>query len=222
MDGPQLAAIGPDLAKALVALQSEVDPIKPNALNSFLHHKYVDLLGVIREVKPKLKAHGLAVIQLPSHIDGKSALRTIVIHESGQSVEDTMPILLPSAHSEEKWDKDAGKNVARLVEPDTQDQGAAITYLRRYAYMAALGLVTDDGEVQLPQNDARNAMGLRNPPKASTTKPPSGSQLSMIRRLAGERGLDPDATEERIKTLTSAADASEAITALKSMPRGAE
>lgn len=210
--------MGPELAAALVKLQGEVEPIKPNALNTFLDHKYADLPQIIKEVKPKLKDNGLAVVQLPSHIEGQSALSTMVLHQSGQYIEATMPILLPSKHTEMKWDKKASKEVEKLVEATTQDQGGAITYLRRYAYLSALGLVVDE-EARVDSSDSRGSMGLKNggKPTGSNERPVTDAQKTLITNLAQGMGFPEEHIKARIDEMKGSKDASIAITDLKNL-----
>jgi hypothetical protein len=81
-----------------------------------------------------LAKHGLAVTQGISFQQGFSdaaavlhdTLTTSLIHKSGQWIESEMPLHLPKQ--------------------DPQGQGSAVTYARRYAYMAILGLVADDDD----------------------------------------------------------------------------
>lgn len=215
--------VGPNLAAALVKFQAKVKPIKANALNDFLKHNYADLLAIIHDVQPLLEEFKLAVVQLPSNIDGKSALRTIVMHESGESIEDVMPITLPQAREAEKWDPKASKMVKVFIEPTAQDQGANITYLRRYAYMAALGLVADDNQTRMSGNDGRAPMGLKAPNnRASTTKPPTDKQKEMILKLAREREYPDEVVQARLADIKTSAEASTAIDTLMSAPKYGE
>lgn len=220
---PPMMGIGADLAKALVNLQAKVKPIKPNAVNGFLEKKYVDLLGVYNEVQPLLKEEGLAVVQMPSHIEGKSALRTIVIHESGQYIEDTMPMVLPEPHVEKRWDKDSKQYVEKYVAPAEQDQGKAITYLRRYAYMSALGLVSEeDNGADAGTSDPNSQPKFRKPlgkPTyiASTNKPPSRPQMELIRTLAKNQGFTDEQISARLAEITNSAQASATIEKLQEM-----
>lgn len=218
MNGDSGEKIGPNLAKSLVALQADAKPIKANALNDFLKHNYADLPSIIREVQPLLKKHKLAVVQMPANIGGQSALRTIVLHESGEYLEDTMPIVLPTAREAEKWDKKANKTVTVFVEPTAQDQGSNITYLRRYAYMAALGLVAEE-EVHLPSTDARAHMGLRNPGRTggSSDKPVTDAQKNLILKLATEKGFTQQVAQARLAEIETSAEASVAIKTLQDM-----
>jgi hypothetical protein len=115
-----------ELAAALVGAQAEFAAIPKTAENPFFHSKYADLATVVMHTQPILAKHGLAVAQFPTTLDGEPALTTWLLHASGQSLKDTMKLC-------------AAKN-------DPQGQGAAITYARRFSYMAVLGLVADDDD----------------------------------------------------------------------------
>jgi hypothetical protein len=91
-------------------------------------YAYADLADTLKLVVPVLKTHGLSVMQFPGSVDGDYVLTTIVMHESGQWIKGTMR--LP---------------VAKVA---AQALGSAITYCRRYALSAVLGIATepdDDG-----------------------------------------------------------------------------
>lgn len=118
------------LALALSKAQAEFGTVAKSAENPFFKSKYAALPDVVRAATPILVKYGLSVMQFPgshwdpgSHVD---TLTTIVMHESGQHIGDTMLLKLP-------------KN-------DAQGQGSAMTYARRYSYMAALGLVADEDD----------------------------------------------------------------------------
>lgn len=113
-----------ELAPALVAFQAAVKPLTKSATNpAFGGFNYVPLDAIMTEILPQLTAQKLAVSQFVTNIGGQSAIRTILLHASGQFLEDVAPLLLP-------------RN-------DPQGQGSAITYARRYGVMAVLGLVAD-------------------------------------------------------------------------------
>ena len=128
-----------ELAKALVAAQGEFSAVPKGSDNPFFKSKYADLPDVVKHAGPVLSKHGLAVsqfIELVETADGSSydALRTYLIHESGQFITHVMRLHLPKS--------------------DPQGQGSAVTYARRYSYMAVLGLVSDvddDGNAASPR-----------------------------------------------------------------------
>lgn len=124
---PPIPSDQPELAKALNAFQAEVVTVAKDADNPFFRSKYADLASIMKATQPVLTKHGLSVIQLPATtMDGRPALTTILMHVSGQSERSTVPLL--------------------LAKQDSQGLGAAITYMRRYAYAAALQIVIDEDD----------------------------------------------------------------------------
>jgi len=114
------------LAAALAAAQGQFTSIPKNKVNPFFNSKYADLSDVIAAVRSVLAANGLAVSQFPSGTHDAPTLRTILFHESGEYVAYEMPMYLP-------------KN-------DSQGQGSALTYARRYALCSVLGISADDDD----------------------------------------------------------------------------
>jgi len=123
-----------ELAAALVAAQAEFSAVPKGSNNPFFKSKYAALPDVVASASPVLAKHGLAVTQGISFQRGFSdgadvlhdTLTTSLIHKSGQWIESEMLLHLPKQ--------------------DPQGQGSAVTYARRYAYMAILGLVADDDD----------------------------------------------------------------------------
>ena len=112
------------LSKALVMAQSEFPRVAFNSTNPYFNSNYADLGAVIETSKPILKSHGLAVSQLVEGAAGEVGITTLLIHESGEYISSCVTILVD------------GKNLA-------QEAGKSITYLRRYALAAILGLYAD-------------------------------------------------------------------------------
>ena len=115
-----------ELAKALVKAQGEFSAVPKGSVNPFFKSKYAALPDVVAHATPILSRNGLAVSQFLTIVDGKDALTTYLLHESGQFIANTM--------------------LLHLVKDDPQAQGSATTYARRYSYMSALGLVADDDD----------------------------------------------------------------------------
>ena len=115
------------LAKALSAVQKQVKPVAFNAVNPFLKNKYADLGAVIEACKQALCDNGFAVTQLATN-DGGIGVETVLMHESGQWISSTISLPL----GDEK-----GKSLAQVA-------GSIITYLRRYALAAIVGLYADE------------------------------------------------------------------------------
>ena len=116
-----------NLAVALSKFQNEVKNPKNTADNPFYDSKYAPLQDVLNEVRPLLSKHGLSVIQSPSG-DGQSvSITTLLLHESGEWIE-FEPLVLK----------------AEKITP--QGAGSAITYGRRYALSAVLGISSEDDD----------------------------------------------------------------------------
>lgn len=118
-----------ELAPALVAAQGEFDAIEKTAKNTFFSSMYADLASVVKAATPILSKNGLAVTQLM----GTDTLTTILLHKSGEYLGDEAIMHLARQVKGEGW----------VEASDPQAQGSAVTYMRRYAYMAILGLVAD-------------------------------------------------------------------------------
>ncbi len=116
-----------NLFTALSKFQGEVEPILEEAKNPHFKNKYAKLEGVISHTKAHLKAHALVLVQPTSFVDGIVLLHTRVTHTtSGEYLEADYP-LIPS-------------------KSDPQGLGAAMTYARRYCYLACLGLESEDDD----------------------------------------------------------------------------
>ncbi len=116
------------LATALSAAQGEMVGAQMNAVNPFFHSNYADLGAVVQAAKPALLKNGLAVSQLLTSADGRIGLTTILMHKSGQwlAAEISMPL-----------EPEKGRSLSQSI-------GASITYLRRYAYAAIVGVYSDE------------------------------------------------------------------------------
>jgi len=129
-----------NLSKALAAAQGEMPAIKFNATNPFLKNHYADLGAVIAGVRPILAKHNLAVTQLVSGEDNVVGVTTMLIHASGEWINET--VTLPIG-------EERGKSSAQVA-------GSIVTYLRRYALASILGVYSDeDGDGHSPAQTPR-------------------------------------------------------------------
>ena len=122
------------LAEALAKAQGVMVPAKKAAVNPFFKSKYADLASVWDVCRGPLSENGLSVVQtilvqssFPPAPD-RTILQTILLHISGQWIESNYPV--------------------NPVKDDPQGIGSALTYARRYALMAMIGIAPedDDGE----------------------------------------------------------------------------
>ena len=78
------------ISQALVKFQSQLKPVEKNAENPFFKSSYADLSSILAAVMPILSANGLAVMQPMKVQDGFTILKTVLVHESGESLESEM------------------------------------------------------------------------------------------------------------------------------------
>lgn len=137
-------------------------------------YKYTDLDTVITAVRPILAKHNLGFMQSLTMTEGRPGITTRIFNTAGEWIEDT--IGLP--------------DVAMAKTNAAQNMGAAITYMKRYALSAILGISSDEdtdaATPQVPHQDPRQAP--KQQPKGPT--------------LAG--GPDTPEEHETIKALLNA------------------
>ena len=123
-----IAAISQAISKA----QGEVENASKNAKNPHFKSKYADLAELLNTVRPVFSGHGLAIVQMPSFVDGVASVETLISHSSGEWISSICS--------------------APVSKQDAQGVGSAITYLRRYSLAAMCGIAQED-------DDANSAVG---------------------------------------------------------------
>ncbi len=96
-------------------------------------YKYADIAECINTAKTPLEENGLAITQMLGQNDQGTTLITLLTHKSGQYI--GSEFLMEKAVLQ----GGAGKNPA-------QTMGASITYMRRYAYAAIIGMAQEDDD----------------------------------------------------------------------------
>ena len=124
-----------NLAKALSTVQGKLTHAKKDSANPFFKSKYADLESVWDACRNLLADNGLAVAQFPgtySELDHSMSLTTILTHESGEWISHEMSVPVTKA--------------------DAQGAGSALTYMRRYALAAVVGVVQADDDGNAASN----------------------------------------------------------------------
>ena len=138
----------------------------PTKAGGSYSYDFADWSDVVEAVRPILAAHGLGFTQWPVvNAHGNEALETMIFHESGEWMSATM--LLHGA------------------ENGAQAQGSAITYAKRYALCAALGIATDkddDGQAA-QQNHRPSAQQKVNPETGEIEVPPEVEDIIKAAKL---------------------------------------
>lgn len=114
------------LGEALAKAQGAMLAAKKERINPFLKSKYADLSNVWDACRKPLSDNGLSIIQITVGCRSNLQIETILLHKSGQYIKGLIPVLL-------------GKQ-------DMQGLGAAITYARRFALAAIVGVYQDDND----------------------------------------------------------------------------
>lgn len=171
------------LAAALCDAQAMLKPAKENAVNPFFKSKYADLASIWEACKEPFRACELSVAQTFEKGAEEVVIVTYLLHSSGEWLKGSLPIK-PKTN-------------------DPQGIGSAITYGRRYALAAMVGVCPAD-------DDAESAMGRTEPPKKPlpfkpATRPSTNQLKAEVAKLVGELGYTPDTTQEwkdQVKKLT--------------------
>jgi len=93
-------------------------------------YKYADLASCLQAIKKPLSDNGLSVSQLVTSDADKQVLVTLLLHESGQWLKSMFCI----------------ENVVMKQCTSPQQIGAGLTYARRYALSAIVGLTQEDDD----------------------------------------------------------------------------
>ena len=132
-----------ELVSALVKASADIKTARRDAENPFFKSKYADLPCIVDACKNALLKNNLVVTQSTILLNGSTALVTTLHHTSGQWIRGYYPVT--------------------AMKPDPQAMGSAITYARRYALSAMVGVVSEDDD------DGESAMG-RNGHEANRVK----------------------------------------------------
>lgn len=138
-----------DLAKALSVAQGMMSHAVKDATNPHFGKTYADLASVLDVAREPLAKNGLALTQQPQADDRTVHLTTVLMHESGQWIKSTLSMVSKDSSS--------------------QALGSCITYARRYAASAVLGIAPDD-------DDGEKSMGERKEQKQGNQKPAQNQQ----------------------------------------------
>jgi hypothetical protein len=126
------------IASALSKAQAEIKHAIKDAENPFHRSSYATLSSVTDACRGPLTRHGLSIVQAPTITpQGVECLDTILLHDSGEWIRSRLAIRPASRVKDVGW-VDAPN--------DPQALGSTITYLRRYALAAMVGVAVEDDD----------------------------------------------------------------------------
>jgi hypothetical protein len=171
------------LATALAEFQGGIDAIPRTKVNPFYKSKFAPLEAIVAAVREPLASHGLSVLQGIGWDGGVDTLTTRLQHASGQWVEETCRL------ETRRYNK-AGEETP----PTTQNVGASVTYMRRVAYAAILGLVTDEDDDGNSSHDDASGRRDTHGHDSGGPRPASDAQIGKLRAEVKNAGFDSDKT----------------------------
>jgi hypothetical protein len=126
------------IATALIKAQTEMTTPKKGSVNPFFKNKYADLNDVLSAVVPALNNNGIVLLQPLVNIEGKNYVKTVLMHESGETFESLAEIFCTKQN-------------------DAQAYGSGISYARRYSVSSICGIGSEDDDAQKAVQNKPNA-----------------------------------------------------------------
>lgn len=156
------------LAAALCEAQFAMEGAKKESVNPHFKSKYADLTSVWEACRVPLHTNGLAVVQSPEPCEIGIQLRTMLMHKSGEWIDSVL--IIPAAQQ------------------TPQGYGSAMSYARRYALAAMLGVVSEDDDAEAATAPYRNG-GQANTGAAYSAPQTNGNGHSAAPGKASEKQI---------------------------------
>lgn len=137
-----------NLYKALFNVQKEIGlTLTKDAKNPFFKSNYVSLPNLSENIQPVLQKNGLLLQQPPVSVDGRTYVKTKITHVDSGETEEILTL------------------VTSVKENDPQAMGSGITYMRRFALMAYLGIAAEDDDANAASGKSTTSNVTAGPPK---------------------------------------------------------
>lgn len=165
------------IATALAKAQGEITNPAKDSENPHFKSRYADLAAGINAVKNALSSNGIAVVQ-STYMDGEiMMLSTRLVHSSGQWFGSEYPVCkFPIKH---------------------QEAGSAMSYSRRYALFALVGIAGDDDD----GNEASKSETPAPAKRKAAPPPPVNHQLPSEAEIMELMQMGDDKTREGLVAL---------------------
>ena len=193
-----------EIIKALIAFAKadvKITKDKLGQAGGSRKYQYASLDAVVAEIRGPLADCGLFVSQTGMmDEDGTELLATTIHHVSGEYIRGVQPLHIDKSKSN-----------------TSQAHGAAMTYSRRYALAAALGLaLEDDDDAQsLGNNNSNKIIPLKKQPTEQDKKKNfidtarnisggSDTDVNEVLKISGYKSIDDVKTSEQRRTFIDA------------------
>lgn len=166
------------LAASLAKAQGSIEDAEKDSTNPHFKSRYSDFASVRAAVRRPLSENGLCYVQLPRTTEKGVEVETVLMHESGQYI---------------------GETLAIPAQMTAHGIGSALTYAKRYGLMAVCGIASseDDDDGNEASRPPRPTVKREPPPKAAPATPfddiPSSVDLQALIAMgneAAERGSE--------------------------------
>ena len=180
------------LAGALAKAQLQIEPASKNATNPHFRSHYADLASIWDACRGPLNTNGLSIVQFPCDGDvGRTGLCTMLLHSSGEWISEVV--------------------TTRSQKDDPQGLGSALTYLRRYALAAVVGVTAtedDDGNAASTPANSRVAAPAPRPYIPPPVSPP------LVNAPAPSKPVSQPVSQPVAKPVQTATSATSAVQAI--------
>ena len=175
-----------NIAKALVAAQSEMTKAQKGGTNPHFRSKYADLGNVMDACLPALNKNNIAVVQSMKSENGEDYVVTRFVHTSGETLECSVRLIIGKA--------------------DMQGMGSAITYARRYGLMSLAGIAPEDDDGTAAVATPASRAKPKPEPKASPAQdgPPAGEYAGKYGEYPLPEKFRPEPKKATFADLTAA------------------
>lgn len=166
------------LAKALITVQQHLQPALKDSTNPFTKSRYASLNSIMDACREILIQNGIWLTQFPVPAEpGCLGLVTKLTHaDSGQWQSSLAVVPLPKA--------------------DPQGVGISITYMRRYALSAMLGIVTEeDTDGEMAKNNPKQPVCAKNAGNCPVSSQEPPQRKSQAAHISNASNRQPDALQ---------------------------
>lgn len=169
------------LAASLAKAQGSLNAALKESKNPHLKNKYADLASIWNAAREPLAANELAVIQTTDDSgDGGQYLVTTLAHSSGEWIKGYLRISTEGANK--------GVNANQAL-------GSSISYMRRYALAAIVGVIQDDDDGNASSGNGNTQQRHEAPPQRPRVDSHKQPIIAAIQK--GEETLDLNEFELR-------------------------
>ena len=155
------------ITQSLLKVQKQIKFAVIDTDNAYYKSRYASLGSVVDACKEALNNNGIVFIQGASSnkdLPRMVCVTTRLLHESGEYIEDTIGV--------------------PYVQDTPQAYGSSLTYARRYALSALLGIVSDEDD----DGNAGSGLEPKTPQKPQAKKPTKIEKQKILGNLAVKAG----------------------------------